>query len=152
NLVGTDYTGNTPGPGNLQGILIDGGSNNTIGGTATGAGNTIKFNSGPGIFVQNRTGPPAATASADQFRENEVVANGSGGALDIDFGSGAPNPATPRLILIAENAQGQASASFSLTGIPGTTYAVEFFKDNAKASPPSRPFLSTIPPTKVKIG
>ena len=50
NLIGTDITGNGPLGNTGSGItFINGANGNTIGGTATGTGNTIAFNSGPGI-------------------------------------------------------------------------------------------------------
>ncbi len=54
NLIGTDPTGKSAGPGNQVGIFIDGtngGSAATIGGTAAGAGNTIGFNAMAGVSI-----------------------------------------------------------------------------------------------------
>ena len=54
NLIGTDKTG-TVALGNIgEGVLIDeGSSNNTIGGTATGAGNVISGNNGYGVEIDD---------------------------------------------------------------------------------------------------
>jgi hypothetical protein len=49
NLIGTDATGTRPIPSGL-GVHV-GGSNNLIGGTTPGVGNTIAFNNGPAVSV-----------------------------------------------------------------------------------------------------
>ena len=58
NLIGTDAAGDHL--GNAQGLVIASASNNTIGGTAAGAGNSIAFNgsgSTPGaVSVNTGTG------------------------------------------------------------------------------------------------
>jgi parallel beta-helix repeat protein len=142
------------GTGNVQGVLIDGGSNNTIGGTASGAANTIEFNSGPGIFVQTGpentvTGGPAVPVGND-FRRNQIVANGGAGGLDIDFSQTlvnhlpvAPFPVAPTLIQVSTTATG-TFVTFALTGVPATEFAVEFFINNPTGSPPSRAYSTTL--------
>ena len=50
NFLGTDLTG-TIALGNQNGLFIDGGSGNTIGGSSTGAGNLISANQGSGILM-----------------------------------------------------------------------------------------------------
>ncbi len=51
NYIGTDPTGTASQSNGWDGIRITGGANNTIGGTAAGAGNVISGNSGPGIEI-----------------------------------------------------------------------------------------------------
>ena len=85
NLIGTDITGANP-LGNATGVLISGGSlDNTIGGTATGAGNTIAYNAGNGVDV-------TATAGAgNTIRYNSMFGDAGPG---IVLGSGAVNAPT----------------------------------------------------------
>ncbi len=54
NLIGTSLAGNSAVP-NETGILIDKGANNTIGGTAAGAGNVISGNLQQGILIRRDT-------------------------------------------------------------------------------------------------
>ena len=76
NLIGTDLLG-TNALGNGTGIEIGGtASNNTIGGGATGAGNTIAFSTGDGIDVTGGTG--------NTIRENSIF---SDTGLGIDLGA-----------------------------------------------------------------
>ncbi len=61
NYVGPDLTGKSAGPGNSQGdlygIVIDGGSGNTIGGTGTGAGNLLSANLVAGLMIVDGAQP-----------------------------------------------------------------------------------------------
>jgi titin len=50
NFIGTDQTGKKPLPNDLNGVEVQG-TNNTIGGTATGAGNVISGNNRYGLVV-----------------------------------------------------------------------------------------------------
>jgi hypothetical protein len=74
NLIGTDKTG-TVALGNGEGIEIDFSNNNTIGGSASGAGNIIAFSSGIGVNVYSGTG--------NSIRGNSIHDNGG---LGIDLG------------------------------------------------------------------
>src|SRR5262249_45947087 len=57
NAIRTDLSGAGPVRNAIGGVLITmGASNNTIGGTATGAGNSIAFNVGNGVNVVSGTG------------------------------------------------------------------------------------------------
>ena len=51
NYIGLDATGTATHANSLDGILITGVSNNTIGGAIAGAGNVISGNNGPGIEI-----------------------------------------------------------------------------------------------------
>ena len=55
NFIGTDANGANLG-NTGDGVTIDNASNNTIGGTASGAGNMIAFNTGAGVTVSTGTG------------------------------------------------------------------------------------------------
>ena len=77
NLIGTDLTGSV-GIGNGDGVLIDGSSaNNTIGGAAAGAANTIAFSTGIGVDVD------ASAGTGNDIRLNAIFSNTG---LGIDLG------------------------------------------------------------------
>ncbi len=79
NLIGTDITGSNP-LGNGTAILVDGGSSdNTIGGTVAGAGNTIAFSAGAGIDVDSTGG------TGNAIRLNSIFSNTG---LGIELGTG----------------------------------------------------------------
>jgi CSLREA domain-containing protein len=72
NFVGTDATGTTAIGNSNQGILIDGVSGCSIGGTTAGARNVISGNSGDGILIRN-----SATANVVQGNFIGVDVTGS---------------------------------------------------------------------------
>jgi CSLREA domain-containing protein len=82
NRIGTDIDGLAPIGNAVDGIRIEGGTGNTIGGTTAGSGNVIAGNSRQGVAV--RAGVRNAILG------NSIVANGSLG-IDLD----APNGVTP---------------------------------------------------------
>ena len=84
NELGILPNGTTP-AANSQGILVNG-SNNTIGGTAAGAGNAIAFNSVAGIDVAS------GTASDDAIRQNLIYQNGQGIVLALGANGGQTSP------------------------------------------------------------
>lgn len=53
NRIGTDVSGTEVLGNTFEGVDVDGGSNNTIGGTASGAGNTISGNGSDGIELDD---------------------------------------------------------------------------------------------------
>ena len=87
NLIGTNGTGLQPVPNSDQGIFILGGdgtsgaSNDTVGGTAAGAGNVIAANAQDGIFIQD-AGPGNVLIEGNYIGTNSVggdLGNGANG-------------------------------------------------------------------------
>ncbi|MEK6301734.1 MAG: C25 family cysteine peptidase [Acidobacteriota bacterium] len=75
NYLGTDPTGNVSLAGTTEGVFIAGAPNNTIGGTATGAGNLISGNASiSGIRIQG------STASGNTIQGNFIGTNAAGTA------------------------------------------------------------------------
>ena len=75
NLIGTDITGKAPLGNEVNGVIVShNASGNTIGGTVSGAGNTIAFNVLAGVSVESGTG--------NSILSNSIWANGH---LGIDL-------------------------------------------------------------------
>ncbi len=130
NLIGTDITGSNP-LGNGIGILVDGGSSdNTIGGTVAGAGNTIAFSAGAGVNVD----PTGGTGNA--IRLNSIFSNTG---LGIELGTGVTTnpPGGPHtgpndlqnypVITALTTGGGTTTISGTLNSTPSTTFALDFF-------------------------
>ncbi len=75
NLIGTDTTGSTALANGEAGMIVDGSStNNTIGGTASGAGNLISGNTGDGIAIDD------AGTTGNVVQGNKIGTNLAGSA------------------------------------------------------------------------
>jgi Calx-beta domain len=85
NLIGTDITGKAPLGNELNGVIAsNNASENTIGGTVSGAGNTIAFNFLAGVSVESGTG--------DSILTNSIYSNDQ---LGIDLVTPSPSPSPP---------------------------------------------------------
>jgi hypothetical protein len=80
NLIGTDVTGTVDLGNSFDGVSIDAAPNNTIGGTAVGAGNVISGNDYHGILFQNLNAPSGATGNLVQ---GNLIGTDVSGTLDL---------------------------------------------------------------------
>jgi hypothetical protein len=144
NLIGTDPSGTIPLGNGADGIAINGGSNNSIGGTSTGAGNVIAFNGGSGVSVialYDSSGPNADGPNAinDAISGNSIFGNGG---LGIDLGgdgvtpnlpagsAAGPNRHQPYPVLTSATPMAVGTLiSATLDAAPSTSYTVEFFSN-----------------------
>jgi hypothetical protein len=136
NYIGTDVTG-TANLGNTD-IGIDAGGdalNNTIGGSAAGAGNLIAFNGSQGVRIGGR---------GNLVSRNSIFSNG---ALGIDLGSGpltgvtandagdgdtgANNLQNYPVLSSALMGVGVTTVTGSLNSTANTTFTLEFFSNTA---------------------
>jgi hypothetical protein len=126
NRIGTDKSGTLSLGNSGYGILLDqGASQNTIGGTASGTGNTIAFNA-KGVVIRD-----AATTGVS-ILGNNIWAN-TGPGIDLDdngLTANGPNPRpsanhgqnSPVVTAVSAN-----SVSFTLSSSAHTTFRVELF-------------------------
>lgn len=137
NLVGTQRDGVSPlGNLNFGGITINAGNGWAVGGAASGLGNTIAFNTGAGITVQNNT-------SGHSILRNSIYSNSQ---LGINLSSsGTPLANDPcdtdrvpgnlgqnfPVITSASVAGGNVSISGTLNSAASTAFRVEFFANTA---------------------
>ncbi len=124
NLIGTDKTG-TVALGNLppsDGIGIQFANNNTIGGTAPGAGNTIAFNSGYGVHVDSGTG--------NSILGNSIFSNASLGIFLNSANNANNNQAFPVLTGVSSSGSG-TTITGTLQSAANTTFRIEFFANPA---------------------
>lgn len=129
NRIGADAAGTAALGNSKNGVKIDAAPNNTVGGTAAGAGNTIAFNGDDGVAVGSGTG--------NAIRRNAVHSNSG---LGIDLG---PNGVTPNdpgdgdtgannlqnfpVLTSAITAAGVTTVQGTLDSTPNTTFTLEFF-------------------------
>lgn len=109
--------------GNTQhGVLIgNGGSNNTIGGTAVAAGNVIAGNGGDGVFID------AGAGAGNAILSNSIFSNSGQG---IRLAPGVNNNSRPPALTSAS----RTTIRGTLSGAANTEFRVEFFA-NAQCDP-----------------
>jgi hypothetical protein len=119
NFIGTDYTGKAA-LGNSVGVSIAG-SNNTVGGVASGAGNKIADNTTSGILV--------SAGSGNSIRQNAVYANGaSKTGPGITLSAGANNNlVAPSLSSAILNGSTLTVTGTFTAPTANVSYVLEFF-------------------------
>jgi parallel beta-helix repeat protein len=122
NSLGVGADGITPLSSNT-GIGILGTTNNMIGGTASGAGNTIANSGGDGVFVQSAGG-------------NSILGNSihNNGGLGIHLDSGGNNNQAAPVLTAASSTGSGATISGTLASVASTSFRIEFFS-NASPNP-----------------
>lgn len=135
NFIGTNANGTGPVPNNgAAGIRFWlGADDNMVGGTGTGAGNTIAFNAGDGVYL--------ADANADNNRiiGNAIFSN-TGLGIDLDpdgpgTGTGANNDkAAPTITSVTPS-----GSDFTVVATVTSGDIVEFFRANNAAVPAVSP-------------
>ena len=132
NSIGTDVTG-TASLGNVfQGVDIrDNASDNTIGGTAEGAGNTIAFNGGIGVLAVSGTG--------NGILGNSIFSNTQLG-IDLELDGVTPNDVgdgdtgannLQNFHVLTAAVSGSTAIQGTLNSTPDTTFRLEFFSNSA---------------------
>jgi hypothetical protein len=133
-FIGTQGDGVSPLGNGLNGVLINFGDN-AIGGSASGAGNTIAFNGGTGVLIVGSSSPVSS---------NAVFANADLG-IDLDGDGVTPNdhcdansPQNFPVITSASFGGGMVTLSGTLDSVPNTTFRLEFFSSpECNAAPPN---------------
>ena len=118
NFIGTDLSATIHLGNAVDGVTIQDASNNTIGGTAAGAGNTIVFNGNDGVLVDTGTG--------NAILSDLIFANGNLGIELINNGN--DNQAAPRLLSAVQTGSGTMIVGM-LRSTPNTTFTVQLFSD-----------------------
>jgi titin len=119
NFIGTN-TSETANLGNAgPGVLIENGAaGNTVGGTASGAGNTIASNTA-GVVVQG-TNTTGDAILGDSIHDN--------GGLGINLDGGNENQAAPVLTSARSSSSG-TTVSGTFESVANTTFRIEFFSN-----------------------
>ncbi len=134
NFIGTNATGTAAVPNSRHGVWItNSASNNSIGGTMTGAGNVIAFNLGDGIFVESGVG--------NAILGNSIFSN-AGLGIDLapdgvtpnDTGDGDTGPNNLQnfpVLTQATSLAGVTEVQGSLNSAANTAFTLQFFFSSA---------------------
>lgn len=120
NAIGTDAAGVLDLGNTGDGVQINAGSNNMVGGTVTAAGNTIAFNTGNGVHV--------LAGSGNLIARNSTFLNDG---LGILIEAGANNDIDAPTLSLANTTGGTTTISGTLTG-PAGTYTVDFYSNSTQ--------------------
>ena len=101
-------------------IFSNNASDNTVGGTADGQGNTIAFNVAAGVSVQSGTG--------NTIQSNSIFSNGH---LGIELLGTANHSQTAPSISGATGGGTVSNIQGSLTSVPNTSFLIQFFSNIA---------------------
>ncbi len=139
NFIGTKADGVSPLPNGQAGIDIENGpANNTVGGTASGAGNVIAFNNGFGVFVFKSIN--------NAILGNSIYSSANGLGIDLYTGSfgvtpnddntgdadtGANNLQNFPVITSAVSNAGTTTIKGTLDSAFSTQFRLEFFSNTA---------------------
>jgi hypothetical protein len=116
NFIGTDVTGSAALGNGGNGVLIQNASDNTVGGTAAGAGNRIGNNGNDGVLVDTGTG--------NAIRQNAIFNSGN---LGIELLNGSNNDQAAPVLTSAVSDGGLTYIEGTVHGAPNTALTVEIF-------------------------
>lgn len=87
NFIGTEVSGTAPLGNSARGVYVDG-SNNTVGGTATGAGNVISSNGSDGVIIAGvfLTGDPVPGGATDNLVQGNFIGTDASGKIALSNG------------------------------------------------------------------
>lgn len=137
NRIGSTRTGTEALPNGGSGISIAS-SNNRIGGTAAGEGNTVAFNAGSGVGIDGGTG--------NAILGNSIFANAAPGIALTDGGNN--NQPAPVLTSAVQPTPGTLEIAGTLRAAANRTYRIEFFaSDNASTPGQGKTFLGFVDAT-----
>ena len=115
NYIGTDAIGTQALGSSVAGVGITA-SNNTVGGSDSGASNIIGFINGHGVEIGFIEGAGSGTADGNAIRRNSVF-GGTGAGISFN-------------LVTAPKAPVLTTTGGTLTGAtPNTTYTIEFFSN-----------------------
>ncbi|MEP7285347.1 MAG: hypothetical protein ABI947_06235 [Chloroflexota bacterium] len=120
NYIGTNITGTAGIPNYYSGVYLSG-SNNTLGGTVTGAGNLIAFNGLTGVWA-------TGSITGNRILGNSIFSNSSVG---ISLNSGANNSQAAPVLSAATKISTNVTLAGTLNSTANTTFRVEFFGNTA---------------------
>jgi parallel beta-helix repeat protein len=139
NFIGTDPTGTIHLGNTGDGVaVVNSASNDTVGGTASGAGNVIAFNGGNGVTIGSSK---TDAVVGDSVLTNDIFSNtkigidlaDDGVTLNDSAGHAGPNlfQDLPVLTRVDSGASTGTFIQGTVAGAPNTTLRVEFFINTA---------------------
>ena len=134
NFIGTDVVGTAALSNGGNGVFVNAASDNTIGGMAAGASNTVAFNGGDGVFVRTCCALPG---TGNAILSNAIFSN-TGLGIDLDpdgvtpndVGDGDTGPNNLQnfpVLTSATTGGGSIAVAGDLNSTASTDFRLEFF-------------------------
>lgn len=144
NWIGTAADRRTPLGNRLSGIYFMFGSNNTIGGLDSAAGNTIAFNGGGGVKIANGAGNRVLT-NAIYHNSGLGIALLNGGRSNDpqDADAGANHLQNYPVLTDSHIANGVATSNGTLNSTPDSKFTLQFFADSRNLAQPGQTYLGS---------
>lgn len=151
NFIGTDTTGTVSlGNGGVGINSLGSSSNNTVGSTVAGSGNTIAFNTFDGIFFANGVGNAILGNSIFSNGILGINLNDDGGVTpndmcDVDMGANNSQN-FPDLTSAQASGGGMTAITGNLNSTPNMVFRIEFFSNtvcNASGNGEGRTFIGS---------
>jgi Viral BACON domain len=132
NFIGTQADGVSPLGNGSNGVLINLFDSNAVGGSASGAGNTIAFNGGAGVVVLGPLNPVSSNSLfANAGLGIDLAGDGVTPNDPCDGDPGANNLQNTPVITSASSAGGTTTIEGTLNSTPNMTFTIEFFSNAA---------------------
>lgn len=124
NSIGTNVGGTLNLGNGGDGVRVNAGANNSIGGSVAAAGNIIAFNGGDGVHVLSGNG--------NGIRRNSMFSN-TGLGINLDPGANS-DIVTPTLTL-AVTSNSVTTVTGQFTAAPSTTYTLDLYSATTQDTP-----------------
>lgn len=144
NLIGTAANG-VDALGNGQGIVIDG-SHNLIGGSTANAGNVVAFNEFNGVVIRGGTGNSILSNSIYANNPINLTFDPSGRVVPNDIGDGDSGPNNKQNFPVVESvaiANNSASIKGSLNSNPNTQFTIQLFSESQSLTDSKQTYLGS---------
>ena len=135
NFIGTDVTGKLPLGNEIDGVLItQGASSNSVGGTSTGAGNTIAFNVDNGVDLGMGAGSTLDGGTGNSILSNSIFSNNPlginiPGDMSTSTGPGPNNLQSFPVLQSVNPGSSSTTIQGSLQSTPKADFLIQFFSN-----------------------
>ncbi len=124
NTIGLNIAGSAVANGGPGVAFVNNAQSNVLGGSATGASNTISGNTGDGVAVDSSS----STTINETFSRNSIFANGGKGiSLSNGGNNSQPFPNLSSAVLSTVTNPSGTDVAGALTAAASTAYTIEFF-------------------------
>jgi hypothetical protein len=138
NFIGTQADGVSPLGNGGPGVVIDGGSNGNMVGSQPKTGNTVAFNTGPGVEILK---------GIDNLIESNSIFANQGLGIELASGGNANESQSAPVLASAASYGGETFVSGTLTSTPNSSFKIDFYatdQANQSGGPQGQSLLGSV--------